>query len=151
MPCLDLKVWDSIRSSYETGSPPTDLARTHGVSYEAVRKRAKAEGWLNPRVVTRKAKTNLLSSLQDRESEAVERLVHLHEQANQDLGEAASQAIRKFREEVEEGKHGVRSWKELQEASSLLDKAAGKDERAGPKIGLNLQLLASPAPEIIEI
>lgn len=38
--------WETIRAEYETGASMGELSRRHGVSKQAISKRARAEGWI---------------------------------------------------------------------------------------------------------
>lgn len=38
--------WEAIRAEYEAGSTMGELSRTHGVSKQAISKKARAEGWM---------------------------------------------------------------------------------------------------------
>jgi hypothetical protein len=45
MPRLTQDQWETIRAEREAGSSFPDLAARHGVSHQAIQKRAKNEGW----------------------------------------------------------------------------------------------------------
>ena len=45
MPRLSADIWETIRAEREAGASFADLAAKHGVTYQAIQKRAKAEGW----------------------------------------------------------------------------------------------------------
>ena len=59
MPRLSKETWETIRAERETGVSFPELAAKHGVSYQAIQKRAKKAGWANgeniQEVVRRKA------------------------------------------------------------------------------------------------
>ena len=38
--------WETIRAEYEAGSTMGELSRKHGVSKQAISKRARSEGWV---------------------------------------------------------------------------------------------------------
>lgn len=45
MPRLSADQWETIRAEREAGASFPELAAKHGVSHQAIQKRAKAEGW----------------------------------------------------------------------------------------------------------
>lgn len=45
MPRLTADQWETIRAEREAGESFPELAKRHGVSHQAIQKRAKAEGW----------------------------------------------------------------------------------------------------------
>ena len=121
--------WEKIRERYELGEVVQGLAKEFSISYEAIRKRAVRDKWLNPRKVARRAREKMVARNEEIIEAEEDRMMKRFVEAKEHLSAAGLHAIRRFREDIEAGHApAVSDWNAVLDVVTALEKAIGVEE-----------------------
>lgn len=145
--------WEAVKKDYEKSMDSfAKQAKRHGIRNPAyLRRKAKMEGWISPREVDRGARNIAKERNKEIMEKAADHYLQEYEKRREKVIEICDKALKDFAKEQKAGERTPKDFHELVKAASLLKDVCGIKEDAGPKLGLNINLLASAAPEIIEV